>query len=398
MGSPERVSEAYKILFRDELYEQMVQYPEWTEIAPVSQMNGQLMGSVLSFPVLCVINFVAYWESLEEHYGKTFKVNQVPCLIHGDDILFKTTREHYEVWSRVILRFGLKKSVGKNYFHPKVFTIDSELWIEGKTHDQVHFKKYYPINCGSLLGSEVDGRPGYQSSPIWDKFNSSIRGAIDKELFLKRFLCFNRKILKRMTWTKSGILNLFLPHMRGGLGLELPFKASEIPVKEDGKPLVRLTKHQLDLASAVCNSLRESGPLKALAIVGADVKKDVVDEKRFRLSFKDIWLHESEYAREIPGELQDPILSALPEGRPTEFRLRKPNLKQRDGTRRFRLCEHPPIAVPTRQFQTEGGVIVQDKILTYPTEIFGFPYVQSRVLEPETFWSELFWATQKLYE
>lgn len=402
----EKVSEACKRLYRKELFEQLVKYPEWTNIEEVEQVNGQLMGSVLSFPILCIINFVAYWESLEEFYGKTFGSREIPCLIHGDDILFRTTHEHYAIWSEVITRFGLKKSVGKNYFHPKVFTIDSELWIERKDHStgSVYFHQYHPINCGSLMKSKVDGRTGYQNAPIWDKFNSSIRGAQNKELFVKRFLHFNRSIVKPMTWTKSGVLNLFLPHMRGGLGFELPWKADEIPSKEDGTPLVRLTRHQLNLASALCNSLRDSGPLKAYAIVG--VKKDtprVVDEKRYRLPFKYEWKHESEYVREIPGETSEPILSQIPEGKSEENRIRKPSLKElAKGPKRFRMCKHPPITcgervdLRTQEFRVDpiGTPLVDQK--TFPTEIWGFPYVETRVIEPEVFWQELTWAIRKL--
>lgn len=390
--SAERVSEACKRLYRAELYEQLVQYPPWTGIQDVQQVNGQLMGSVLSFPILCVINFVAYWVSLEEFYGRKFKVREIPCLIHGDDILFRTTQEHYDHWSDVILRFGLKKSVGKNYFHPKVFTVDSELWIEGKSEGKVHFTKHTPINCGSLLGSRVDGRTAYQNAPIWDKFNSSIRGAQDKELFVKRFVHFNRAIIKPMTWTKSGVLNLFLPQMRGGIGFELPWKADQIPTKEDGQPLVRLTKHQLDLASALCNSMRESGPLKALAIVGVQGPKGPLDEKRYRLPFKETWEHESSYAREIPNDVAEPILSSLPESRPDEFRLRKPNLGNLvQKSNRFRLCRHPPIEAP-------HSVPILEDVKTYPTEIFSFPYVRARSIDPEDFWAGLVWGFKGLRE
>lgn len=358
------------------------------------------MGSVLSFPILCVINFVAYWVSLEEHYGKTFTVRQVPCLIHGDDILFKTTQSHYDHWSKVITQFGLKKSVGKNYFHPRVFTVDSELWIEGTTGGRTHFKKFVPINCGSLLGSKVDGRTDYQKSPIWDKFNSAIRGAQDKERFVKQFLCFNRAILKPMTWTKSGILNLFLPHMRGGLGFELPWKATEIPLKEDLTPLVKLTRHQLDLAAGLCDSMRQWGPLKAYAIIGVEHQEGRYDpggQKRYRLPFKEVWQHEATYPKEVPGELAEPILSTYPKGAVEKYRIRKPNLSMKySGKKRYRLCSHPPIAGPTRHFVRKGGEVIYEDVNTYPTEIFSFPYVRTRVLEPEVFWPELAWAVRKL--
>jgi hypothetical protein len=397
----DKLRDACRRLYRAELYEQVVQYPTWTGIDDVQQVNGQLMGSVLSFPILCVINFVAYWVSLEEIYGRVHRVCQIPCLIHGDDILFKTTKKHYDHWSNVITRFGLKKSVGKNYFHPKVFTIDSELWIEGTTEGRAQFKKFVPINCGSLLGSKVDGRTDYQNSPIWNKFNSSIRGAQDKERFVKMYLHFNRAILKPMTWTKSGILNLFLPHMRGGLGFELPWKASEIPLKEDLTPLVKLTRHQLSLAKGLCESMREWGPLKSYAIIGVEPQDCPADkerkERRYRLPFREEWQHESTYSREIPGEVAEPILSRVPKGTIDQYRIRKPNLCARyEGKNRLRLCPHPSIVSGLRHFKRIGGEVVQEDVHTYPTEIFSFPYVRTRVLEPEVFWTEVAWAVRCL--
>jgi len=396
--SPDRVSEACKRLYRDELYEQLVQYPKGTDIPDVQQVNGQLMGSVLSFPILCVINFVAYWQSLEDHYGRTFSVNQVPCLIHGDDILFKTTHEHYALWSETIKQFGLKKSVGKNYFHPKVFTIDSELWVEGNESGRAYFKKYKGINVGALLKSKVDGRTDFQYKPIWDKFNSSIRGAQNKELFLKRFLYYHRSTIKPMTWTKDGILNLFLPRERGGLGFELPWKPSEIPKKEDGRPLVDVTRHQLNLASALCNSFREAGPLKSLAIVAVEEKTPT--EKRYRLPFQEEWIHESAYAPKIPGDKADPILSETPRGRPEEYRLRKPEIRSlARGPKRFRVCTHPPIAPIPRigRCQRRGELVKEDECVhTYPTEIFSFPYVRSRSIDPAVFWKSIVWACNQL--
>jgi hypothetical protein len=99
--------------------------------------NGQLMGSILSFPVLCAINLASYWCALEEYTGCTYKKEELPCLINGDDILFKSNDAFYTVWQKWITKAGFTLSVGKNYISPHFITVNSESWL----HVRGHFKK-----------------------------------------------------------------------------------------------------------------------------------------------------------------------------------------------------------------------------------------------------------------
>jgi hypothetical protein len=59
-------------------------------------------------------------------------LSNLPILVNGDDILFQATRRFYRVWSRAIALYGLEKSVGKNYFSPHFFTINSQLFISDR--------------------------------------------------------------------------------------------------------------------------------------------------------------------------------------------------------------------------------------------------------------------------
>lgn len=401
---PERIDEAMRQLFRDELYEQEINYPVWTRLRSVQQANGQLMGSVLSFPILCAINFVAYWESLEVHLGAPLSARQVPCLIHGDDILFKTTAAHYKCWSDRIEHFGLKKSVGKNYFHQKVFTIDSELWIESRQGEAVSFKKFLPCNCRTILQARDEATFGDDNTrngvrPIWDSFNSTAFGFQDQELFLKRYLCNHRKLLKRMTWTKEGDLNLFLPHLRGGMGFELPFHPDRIPVKENGDPLVRITKFQRDLATSLATRSRvEDLKIISTCVIACPPEEVQPGElskkpKKWSLPFSYQWEHESEYPSRIPDPPADPVLSELPEEAPSKYQLRKPRIRRipRGSSKMIRLCQHPPIAT-FGDFKRVGGDVQVGVVHTYPTELFSFPYVRTRSIDPRLFWESVFVA------
>ena len=84
---------------------------EEREKLPASYLmqNGQLMGSPLSFPVLCAINFVVYKTALRRFvttkggdWSKAEKLS-LPVRVNGDDILFKCNHEFYhEFWKPAI--------------------------------------------------------------------------------------------------------------------------------------------------------------------------------------------------------------------------------------------------------------------------------------------------------
>jgi len=56
------------------------------------QTNGQLMGSVLSFPYLCAANLICFMRAVTRVCGlrnlPVPSVKDLPVLINGDDILF----------------------------------------------------------------------------------------------------------------------------------------------------------------------------------------------------------------------------------------------------------------------------------------------------------------------
>jgi DNA polymerase III psi subunit len=104
-------------------------YPSWTGIKPVQQTNGQLMGSLMSFPILCVANAftLCYALSTKE---KLVSMETVPALFHGDDLLARVTHQDYEKWEQVAKSIGLGLSVGKNYLSKEFGSIDSQLYAQ----------------------------------------------------------------------------------------------------------------------------------------------------------------------------------------------------------------------------------------------------------------------------
>jgi hypothetical protein len=190
------------------------------DLDPVLQRNGQLMGSPLSFPILCAANLLAYWCSLEEYSGRTFGVEELPVIINGDDILFRADDVFYMIWKRWVRVVGFELSLGKNYIHKELLTINSQFYVYKSGIDQ--FKKLGYMNPGLLTGqSKITGRKTASVAPIWDYYNETISGAVDPERAHRRFMHYHKGTIKQLT--RSGTYSLGLPFQRGGLGFRLPF-------------------------------------------------------------------------------------------------------------------------------------------------------------------------------
>jgi hypothetical protein len=99
-----------------------VHYPTWTSIDPIQQVRGQLMGSLLSFPVLCLANACTLAISQNR------KMEDLPGLVHGDDLAFRTNKTGFKAWKDTAKAIGFELSVGKNYIDPSWVSIDSQVF------------------------------------------------------------------------------------------------------------------------------------------------------------------------------------------------------------------------------------------------------------------------------
>jgi hypothetical protein len=197
----------------------------------VVQRTGQLMGSPLSFPILCVANLVCYWMACEQEYGlraldptaplgvfnPRFKPRQLPVLINGDDILFRASDAFYATWKSTIERVaGFRLSVGKNYIHKKYFTINStpcHLSDAGRAVIMSY------MNVGLLVGqSKLTGRQEQKAVPDWLWYDGAVKGAIDPIRAHGRFIHYHKPILDKVT--ERGRFNFFSDVYLGGLGLK----------------------------------------------------------------------------------------------------------------------------------------------------------------------------------
>lgn len=98
------------------------------------QRSGQLMGSIISFPILCIINAaVCRWSMVLTDYptinGREPTLRQLPLLINGDDCAFTVSQRCFETWKRIAEMAGLETSVGKTYYSDKFVNINSTNFV-----------------------------------------------------------------------------------------------------------------------------------------------------------------------------------------------------------------------------------------------------------------------------
>jgi len=80
------------------------------------QVRGQLMGNPLSFPLLCLINYLTFRFAVRR---------EVPVKINGDDIVFRATESERDSWFRQVRLSGLVVSLGKTLVHGCIFSLNS---------------------------------------------------------------------------------------------------------------------------------------------------------------------------------------------------------------------------------------------------------------------------------
>lgn len=154
-------------------------YQKWkcTLQGQVPQTNGQLMGHLLSFPILCIANYLIF-RLVYKRMGR----RQPKVLVNGDDILFTCYPEEYSLWCQTTAECGFFPSLGKNLFSDKIAQINSVLFkIEtslkpGSQFDYfVRSVKEVPYFNFGLLTKRGKGRTGEDQSNVQRLLNDSQR-------------------------------------------------------------------------------------------------------------------------------------------------------------------------------------------------------------------------------
>jgi hypothetical protein len=201
------------------------------------QTNGQLMGSIISFPFLCIANAAMCRHSLETSYGRNFRLTNkpgrergaiAPVLINGDDCVLKGHRYRLRsIWEPITRTGGLETTLGKTYFSNEFLTINSTIFTWKESQQRWVERNY--INLGLMMGR----RRGAGLSAD-DKVHGGQLGNICRELqrscpprmwpaVKKRFIYYNMTTL-----SKYPNIPWYVPEWLGGYGLPHDGELSEM--------------------------------------------------------------------------------------------------------------------------------------------------------------------------
>jgi hypothetical protein len=233
------------------------------------QKWGQLMGSNVSFPVLCIANLALTIMALRRSEG-TFsspkrgvvaprrflgrEVGRSGILINGDDIGFIASDVSYAEWSRVTSLFGLSPSVGKNFRSRDFIQLNSQMFRVSTVFDPLPLlgdlsdlpsglaaqlapvmvrprRAWVRIPSASLAvlcpPRVVTASEFFLAAPSWQAtFLSSTDGA-EADRLNSIFLDVWSSFLKLLP---TGLMNWFVPRLLGGFGLRptRPFTMNEV--------------------------------------------------------------------------------------------------------------------------------------------------------------------------
>lgn len=256
---PFELSQALKVLGPHDLYYPQLRKGKWCAAEyEATQVNGQLMGSILSFPILCLANLATYLLTNEEdHMTRGLSTEQVlqGVLINGDDMVYAADPS---LWSRhveISSKLGLKMSVGKAYVHPRYANINSTSVVFDLSKDGTPREIPY-LNVGLFFQSPVQkketedkkiarkerdllrqqsgmAKSHHEEEGIVACINELKRGSLTDNKFiglLRKYISTNTSTINDETLSYLIIngkkvlyhRNLFTPISVGGMGIERP--------------------------------------------------------------------------------------------------------------------------------------------------------------------------------
>jgi hypothetical protein len=234
----------------------------------VLQTWGQLMGSPMSFPILCLINSAATHVALRMKFSRFSKMR-----INGDDIGFIANPDSYDTWKGVTAACGLEFSMGKNYTSREFLIMNSELRRVPAAFNEKVPRYFY--TQGRVEGSYDSLEQPERQELVWHEgavwryegwFNQSIcysvvRKGIDagkpKDVYWTDLGALSEALLRGINKSAQSVVmsefltanktvvserpvgcNLFIPRCLGGAGLQTPADKTPEEVLELTSPAV----------------------------------------------------------------------------------------------------------------------------------------------------------------
>jgi hypothetical protein len=191
-------------------------YPSDPTVPKGQMSNGQLMGSVLSFPILCLANLGVYLlttEIFQEDWSLKQRLRHV--LINGDDMLYSAPKELWDYHVLVSGLVGLEMTVGKAYHHPVYANINSKsihfnICDHWKSFEDSKALKACPnvipfLNTGfffkqsKVLGSTEKDDP-------FKKLSERMRSMFSDGHYVHRDVCWDKNIVTNINDLMEGSL------------------------------------------------------------------------------------------------------------------------------------------------------------------------------------------------
>lgn len=220
----------------------------------ITQQNGQLMGSILSFIVLCLCNAAVLSLSVSpDRYRPDDKI-----LVNGDDGLFLGGEKEYSLWKRISSHVGLSPSVGKVYKSCDFCVINSQCFTRGELGV---CEVLYPNAAGMM---QFDARTYTEPRSPLDLRESLklwLQGFPDEEKERAEVLWYQTfdSILKT-DWVKQLSISWTMPQALGGLGL--PIRCQKDTTLEQPLSRVQQARARCSLVEGKLLRLRPQGPKK----------------------------------------------------------------------------------------------------------------------------------------
>lgn len=285
------------------LFSKVIEYPKIradgcltkdVQLPPVLSQNGQLMGHPLSFPILCVINLAVYrlslrrWRDImlmkypekEFQIWTMYKVSITQVIVNGDDILFKSDDLLYQLFLQTSQEFGLKPSIGKNYYSPDCCMINSQIF---KFDGSKMTRREY-LNQRFVYGTDVKKGMRESQSPVKGEVEGAnpvdLAGGLNKMFY---HLPWTREILPTIMrrwssqWSTARFQpNWFLPIELGGLGI--------FPIFAKDPDNIKVTRDQRRVASRFASNPKLCY-FKSLTVEGIQSKNKRIESivERFHL-------------------------------------------------------------------------------------------------------------------
>jgi hypothetical protein len=255
-----------------------VHYPEGE---PLAQVRGQLMGNLLSFPLLCLQNYAAF------RYLVPARL-RVPVKINGDDIVFRTTREVYRKWADGVSRLGLVLSAGKTLVSSSVFSLNSAFFRAGDFGvSRIPVLRFTPLRDSvvsphALSPGLASFRRGFRGAArveaevVYLRWRSKEFGALGRSVLRDLDLPVTRLALSRVGWLRREAFYLkcppsSLPHSLQRSGVpELPSGWERVYVSSRREERRRQFQAQESFYSLLVSEAWKSPPVSSRKLLELD--------------------------------------------------------------------------------------------------------------------------------